>query len=210
MLLKKVTGVTNINSKHVDSGFSSGKHYKLLPSWLFSIFFMGLEHCSLVPLIINYRMGRDLMKIFTFKQPRILCLWENIYFSLLTDAAQTTAKQLLIAHRYTPILHTLHVHVNAYPVFSVIQLSLYHHNKEIDEQSRRCNTSLCNSLECPSDNEAMTSKWIKIMNDICRILFPCARTPACTTISIPVPLKIYFSCLRWYWKDHHLLFLTGN
>lgn len=91
---------------------------------IFYLFFMALEHCSLVPLIINYRMGKDLMKIFTFKQPRILCLWENTYFSLLTDAAQTTAKQLLRAHRYTPILHTLHVHVKTYPVFS--QLFSFH------------------------------------------------------------------------------------
>lgn len=137
------------------SGLSSGKHYKLLPSWLFSIFFMVLEHYTLVPLIINYRMGRDLMKIFTFKRPRILCLWENTYFSLLTDAAQTTTEQPHIAHGYTPMLHTVHVHTNTYPVLLQIQLSLYHHKKTTDEQSRSCNTLLCSCLAYSCGKEQM-------------------------------------------------------
>lgn len=111
------------------SGLSSGKHYKLLPPWLLSICFMVLEHCTLVPLIINYRIRRDLMKILTFKWPRILWLWENTYFSLLTDAAEITAKQPHIEHRYTPMLHTLHVHMNTYSVLLQIHLSLYDQKK---------------------------------------------------------------------------------
>lgn len=114
VLLEKVKGVNNQNSEH--SGLSSGKHYKFFPSLLFSICFMDLEYCILVPLIKNYRMGRDLMKIFTIKLPRMLCLWENTYFSLLTDAAQTTSKQLHVTYRYTPMLHTMHVHMSMYPV----------------------------------------------------------------------------------------------
>lgn len=159
---------------------------------------MVLEHCSLVPLIINYRIGRDLMKIFTFKWPRILCLWENAYFSLLTDAAQTTAKQLLIAHRYTPILHTLPVHGNTYPVFS--QLFSFHFiitkKNWWTAQERQHFSVKLSGMSRWQREMAMTSKWVEIMIDSCRIIFPCARTPKCTTFNIPVLLKFHFSSWR--------------
>lgn len=161
---------------------------------------MVLEHCSLVPPIINYRMGRDLMKIFTFKWPRILCLWENTYFSLLTDAAQTTAKQLLIAYRYTPILHTLHVNVNTYPVLS--QLFSFHFiiikkNNWWTVQKLQHFAVQLSGMSKWQKEMAITTKWVKIMNDSCRILSLCARTPKGTTISILILKLAYYSCWRW-------------
>lgn len=132
MLSKKVTGVTNLNSEHVDlldyhlANITNFSLHDYFPS----ICFMVLEHCTLVPLIINYRMGRDLMKIFTFKWPRIMSVRKHIFFianRCSSDHSQTTAHSTRIHTYVTHIAHA-HEHISCIITNSAFTLS---HKKQL-------------------------------------------------------------------------------
>lgn len=73
---------------------------------------MVLKHYILAPLIINYRMGRDLMKIFTFKWPSTSVRKHIFLISnrCSSDGSQAITHNIRV-HTYVTHIACAHEHI---------------------------------------------------------------------------------------------------